>query len=146
MSWGMWGGGGVVVVVWWWDLHEGRPAGVFFGGGCTVVGSWGVRAVWWLGAASRGGFWRLQIWWPVSLALHCQSMHGQADWPPFRRFCSVTNFYFSKFFSGWDTKTRKKKKTKDGNVLRMPYEVSKQRACGMLQPACDQNVPKYSVK
>ena len=109
-SWGMWGGGGGVVVVgWWWDLHEGRPARFFFGGGCTVVGSWGVWAVWWLGAARRGGFWRLQIWWPVSLALHCKSMQGQADWPPFRRFCSVTNFYFSKFFSGGDTRTRRRK-------------------------------------
>ena len=86
-------------VGWWW----------WCGGGCTVVGSWGVWAVWWLGAASRGGFWRLQIWWPVSLALHCKSMHGQADWPPFRRFCSVTNFYFSKFFSGGDTRTRRRK-------------------------------------
>ena len=102
-SWGMRGGGGVVVVVlWWWDVHEGRPAGVFFGGGCTVVGSWGVWVFARLGAARRGGFWRLRIWWPVSLALHCKSMHGQADWPPFRRFCSVTNFYFSKFFSGGD--------------------------------------------
>ena len=98
-SWGMWGGGGggVVVGCAWGPARRG-----FFGGGCTVVGSWGVWVFARLGAARRGGFWRLRIWWPVSLALHCKSMHGQADWPPFRRFCSVTNFYFSKFFSGGD--------------------------------------------
>ena len=54
---GVVGGGVVVVGCAWGPARRG-----FFGGGCTVVGSWGVWVFARLGAARRGGFWRLRIW------------------------------------------------------------------------------------
>ena len=58
------GGGVVVVGCAWGPARRG-----FFGGGCTVVGSWGVWVFARLGAARRGGFWRLRIGGPS--VWHC---------------------------------------------------------------------------
>ena len=70
-GWWWWccGGGVVVVGCAWGPARRG-----FFGGGCTVVGSWGVWVFARLGAARRGGFWRLRIWWQMSPTF------SNADW------------------------------------------------------------------